>query len=75
MIDEGMRHRRRVLGWTLVGLALLLLAGAVLFGRVHLDQVMLGTVNDSYALMTAVMVIFLAMLGSGAYLLHTVRGR
>ena len=75
MIDEGQRHRRRVLGWVLIALALLLLLGTVLPGRVLMGEMMLGTVNDSYALATALVLIFLALAGTGAYLLHTVRGR
>jgi hypothetical protein len=75
MIDEGMRRRRKVLGWVLLGLALVVLVGFAVSGRVLLEQVMLGTVRDSYALLLGVLVIFLALAGAGAYLLRTVRGR
>ena len=75
MLDEGQRHRRKVLGWVLVGLALGLLTGLLVFGRVLLEQMMLGTMSDSYALVVGVGVIFLAMAAAGTYLLVTVRGR
>ena len=75
MIDEGQRRRRRVLGWVLLGLAAVLALGAVVFGRVLWEQVMLGTVSNSYALLTAIGLMFLALLGTGAYLLRTVRGQ
>ncbi len=75
MIDEGQRHRRKVLGWALITLALLLLLVVVLFGRVLMEQIMLGTMSNSYALVTAFVLIFLALAGSGVYLLQTVRGR
>ena len=75
MIDQGQRHRRKVLGWVLIGAGLVPAALILVFGRVLLDQMMLGTVSHSYALVTAVVLILLALLGAGAYLLRTVRGR
>ena len=71
MIDEGQRRRRRVLGWVLLGLVAVLALGAVVLW----EQVMLGTVSNSYALLTAIGLMFLALLGTGAYLLRTVRGQ
>ncbi len=73
MIDQGQRHRRRVLGWVLIGLAGLLVVGIVLFGWTLVQEMLLGAVSDSYALVTAMVVIVLALAGSGAYLLRTVR--
>ncbi len=75
MIDEGQRHRRRVLGWVLIALAAVLLVACVVSGQVVAGEAMLGAVRDSYALATGVVLIFLALAGSGVYLLHTVRGR
>lgn len=75
MIDEGQRHRRRVLGWVLIALAAVLLAVCVVSGRVVTGEAMLGAVRDSYALATGIVLILLALAGSGIYLLHTVRGR
>lgn len=75
MIDRGQRHRRRVLGSVLIGLAGLLVVAIVLFGWTLVQEMLLGVVSDSYALVTAVVVIVLALAGSGAYLLRTVGGR
>ena len=74
MIDVAQRRRRTALGWALLCAAFLMLLLA-LFGRVLLDRMLLGTVSNPAALMTALVVIFLALAGSGAYLLRTVRGR
>lgn len=74
MIDQAQRHRRKLLASVL-----LVLAGAMLlvllFGRVLLDQLLLGTLSHSYALITALVLIFLALAGTGVYLLTTVRGQ
>ena len=73
MIDLAQRRRRRLLGWVLLGLALLVLvaSGMVwsLFGRLALGQV-----QYSYALVTGVVLLFLALAGSGAYLVRKMRG-
>ena len=74
MIDEGQRHRRNLLAWVLLALAFGMLL-LLLFGRVLLDQLLLGTVSHAYALVTALVLIFLALAGTGAYLLRTVTGR
>lgn len=74
MIDQAQRHRRKLLAWVLLALALTMLLMLV-FGRVLLDQLLLGTVSHSYALVTALILIFLALAGTGAYLLRTVKGR
>lgn len=59
----------------LIGLAGLLVVAIVLFGWTLVQEMLLGVVSDSYALVTAVVVIVLALAGSGAYLLRTVGGR
>lgn len=74
MIDEAQRHRRKLLAWILLALAAAMLV-VLLFGRVLLDQLLLGTLSNSYALITALLLIFLALAGTGAYLLTTVRNR
>ncbi len=74
MIDEAQRHRRKLLAWVLLALAFVMLI-LLLFGRVLLDQLLLGTVSHSYALVTALILIFLALAGGGAYLLRTVKAR
>lgn len=74
MIDQAQRHRRKLLASVLLTLAFAMLL-VLLFGRVLLDQLLLGTVNHSYALVTALILIFLALAGTGAYLLRTVTGR
>ena len=74
MIDAAQRHRRKLLGWTLLATALLMLV-LLAFGRVVLDRMLLGAVSDPYSLVLALALIFLALAGTGAYLLRTVRGR
>lgn len=74
MIVQQQRRRRKLLAWILLALALLMLL-ILVFGRVLLDQLLLGTFTDPYALITSLALIFLALAGSGAYLLHTVRNR
>ena len=74
MIDQAQRHRRKLLAWVLLALAFAMLL-VLLFGRVLLDQLLLGTVSHSYALIVALLAIFFALAGTGAYLLTTVRGR
>ena len=68
------RHRRKQLAWVLLTLAFVMLLTLV-FGRVLLDQLLLGTVSHPYSLLTAFVLIFLALAGTGAYLLRTVKGR
>lgn len=74
MIDQAQRHRRKLLAAVLLALTFAMLL-VLLFGRVLLDQLLLGTFSHSYALVTAVVLIFLALAGSGAYLLRTVSNR
>lgn len=74
MLDKAQRRRRKLLAYVLLALAFAMLL-IVLFGRVLLDQLLLGTVSHAYALLTGLVLIFLALAGSGAYLLRTVRGR
>ncbi len=74
MIDAAQRHRRKLLASLLPALAFAMLL-VVLFGRVLLDQLLLGTVSHADALVTALVLILLALAGSGAYLLRTVSGR
>lgn len=74
MIDRAQRRRRKLLAYVLLALAAAMLL-VLLLGRVLLDQLLLGTVSHSYALITALLLIFLALAGTGVYLLTTVRGR
>ena len=74
MIDQAQRRRRKLLAWVLLALAFAMLL-LLLVGRVFLDQLLLGTVSHAYSLVTALVLIFLALAGSGAYLLRTVRAR
>ncbi len=74
MIDQAQRRRRKLLAWVLLILAAAMVL-LLLFGRVMLDQLLLGTMRDSYALITALVLIFLALAGTGAYLLRTVSDR
>ena len=74
MIDQAQRRRRKLLAWVLLTLAAAMLI-LLVFGRVMLDQLLLGTVRDSYALLTSLVLIFLALAGTGTYLLRTVSSR
>ena len=74
MIDREQRHRRLVLAWVLILLAVLLLA-LVAFVWLTLSSLRLRTMGFHYALGMGLTVVFLALGATGVYLLHTVRGR
>ena len=74
MIDAGQRRRRKMLGWALLAAALGMLV-VLAFGRVVLDRMLLGTIADPAALGVGLILVFLALAGTGAYLLRTVWGR
>jgi drug/metabolite transporter (DMT)-like permease len=73
MIDWEQRHRRRVLGWVLLALAgvVLVAAGMVwsMFGSMMVTQA-----SYSFALIAGLVLVFLALAGSGAYLVRKMRG-
>ena len=72
--DEDGRRRRKLLGRCLLAAAALLLL-LIASARVLFDRMLLGAVSNSYALLTALSLILLALAGTGAYLLRTVRSQ
>ncbi len=73
MQDPRLRHRRRALGWTLLALSLLPLTSLFLVVPfLRLDhQFTAQIITQSWAALTGLAVIALALIASGAYLLRT----